>query len=183
MVLPRRQWGIDVLWPFLAHARDKAQFATAVAYVRDAIELRRDLVLNMIARAGQRLKGKRLEEERQIVSQAWTARKDVKAFVRIDRELIPCILEHADMHVSMWLINSLADTYLNTMMLLQETLRVPNSYRDKMLATLDALERGDGPAASRILDSYLEDVEQAILEALPEGMRNVYLSKLEKLPR
>ncbi len=182
VVRPRRDWGVNVLWSVLAHARDTGRYEEAVSLIRDALEIRRDLVQTILERAAPRLKGRHLEEERDIVSRAWTARKDVAAFLKADRRLIPAISEHAGMYVSVWLINSLAETYINSLLLIKEALQVPSTYRDKMLAMLGALERGDGPGAQRLMASYLEDINAAIVAALPPGIKQFFSDGWSSVP-
>ena len=83
------------------------------------------------------------------------------------------------MLVSAWVINSLADTYVNAMKLLETDFRIPSSYLQDMEDILTALEAGDGDQAVFALNRWIDNLQKEILVCLPDAIRQVYLNRVQ----
>lgn len=166
-VIPRLHWSSMALWGVFRHTFAQIDPGFAASLADDALALRRQLVCNLVTRAASHLQGMDLSQEEALLDQAWDAREQPNAFVVLDRELLPRILERAGMLASLWTLNSLADMYLHIMQELSSAFRVPASYRPQMRAMLGALQRGNAEEACAALRSYLRDLDQAVLAALP----------------
>lgn len=174
-VLPRREWTADALAPVLRHALASGDLLALVPLVRDGLELRRSLVLDLVERAAGRVPRGGLDGARRVVREAWSARADGPRFVRIDREILPHLLEAAAMWPSLWLINSLAPSYLAAVEDITAALSVPASYERAHLAMLDAIEAGDGAEARRLFGAYLDELDRSLVATWPaEVVRLVF---------
>ncbi len=137
----------------------------------DAIALRRGLLVDQMGRAARRVKPGELDEARALAREAWEVRDDMAAFARIDRLVLPIVLQVAGMYASLWLMNALATPYLAVMVDVVQDARVPDSYLEKHLAVFDAVEAGDSEGARRAMSDYLSDVDSEILASLPAELR------------
>ena len=174
-VLPRREWTADALAPVLRHALASGDLLALVPLVRDGLELRRSLVLDLVERAAGQVPRGGLDGARRVVREAWSARADGPRFVRIDREILPHLLEAAAMWPSLWLINSLAPSYLAAVEDITAALSVPASYERAHLAMLDAIEAGDGAEARRLFGAYLDELDRSLVASWPaEVVRLVF---------
>jgi DNA-binding FadR family transcriptional regulator len=170
-VQPRRHWTAPVLGPLLARGLRTADGGSLAVLVRDAMDLRRALLLELLGRAARPLAGTRLEEPRRWVDRAWACREDLPAFFVADREVLPLTLEAAGMLASLWTLNALADSYLGVMAVVGQRLVVPPGYRDDHEAVLQALEGGDAARARERFEGYLGALDAAILRCVPAAWR------------
>jgi GntR family transcriptional repressor for pyruvate dehydrogenase complex len=173
VALPRNRWRAEVLAYALGDLLQREAWQELAPIAQDAIALRRGLMVDQMARAARRVQPGQLERARGLVQQAWDIREDMAAFARIDRRVIPSVLEVAQMYASLWLMNALATPYLAVMVEVVKGARVPDSYLAKHLAVFDAVESGDSAAARSAMADYLHDVDVEILASLPEQLRSV----------
>ncbi|HMR76564.1 MAG TPA: GntR family transcriptional regulator [Polyangiaceae bacterium] len=173
-VQPRRRWTAGVLANVIAHAIESGDFAALVPLLRDARALRRWVVLDMLERAaahfGADARGV-LDGVRARVEAAWAARSDSYAFLAIDRETLPEILEVAGMLPSLFLVNSLAAPYFAVMRTVPGASPVLADYREQQMAVIDAVERGDGACARARMSAYLDQLDAQVLGFLPDDVR------------
>lgn len=167
VVRPRREWTADALAPALTHALASGDLASLLLLARDGLELRRSLVLDLVGRAAGRVARGALDGARAVVRAAWAKRGDARAFVPLDRELLPHVLEAAGMWPSLWLINSLAPSYLAAVGGITQHLAVPAPYEHAHLTMLDAIEAGDGPRARAVFGAYLDELDRALVASQP----------------
>jgi DNA-binding FadR family transcriptional regulator len=174
MVQPRRRWTAGVLANVIAHAMERGDVAALIPLLRDAQTLRRWVVLDMLERAagasGVRARGA-LDGVRARVEAAWAARGDGYAFLTIDRETLPEILETAGMLPSLFLVNSLAAPYFAVMRTVPGASPVLADYREQQLAVIDAVECGDGARARVLMSAYIDQLDAQVLGFLPEDVR------------
>jgi len=170
-VLPRRSWNSKVIAWVLRREIEASNWPAVVPIVQDGFFIRRVLVLEVVGRAASQVTPGTLEGPRAAVQHAWDRRHDMRAFAIEDRKIIPLALEAAGMLSSLWLLNSLADAYLNVMAILASDAVVPQSYVTAHMAMLDALEAGDERGARAYLGSYLDELDAAIVKSMPTGLR------------
>jgi DNA-binding FadR family transcriptional regulator len=170
-VLARRHWSMRALAGVLHYGLVQQDWDGLEPVVRDALDLRRSLMLDLIERAAGQLGGRRLDRTRKAVEQAWASRADAAAFARQERAVVPTVLETAGMHASLGLVNSLAEPYLAVIAAMAPRAPVPANYVAAHMAVLDALEAGDGAEARRCQSRYLDDLDRSLLKMLPQPLR------------
>jgi DNA-binding FadR family transcriptional regulator len=177
-VRPRRRWTAGVLASVVERALARGKFDELVPLFADARSLRRWVVLDMLERAADHFAASPpalgehpLDPVRAIVDEAWEHRHDTEAFVAIDRDTLPGILEAAGMLPSLLLVNSLAAPYLAVMRAVPAASPVLASYRESQHEVLDAVERGDGREARKLMTDYLGELDERVLGFLPEHVR------------
>lgn len=177
-VQPRRRWGAGALAGVIAHALSRGELDALIPLLRDARALRRWVVLDMLERAAKRFasqppaRGEHpLDPVRAMVEAAWAARDDAHAFLTIDRETLPAMLEHAGMLPSMMLVNSLAAPYFAVLRAVPTASPVLDGYRERQLAVVDAVERGEPAKARRLMTKYLDELDERVLGFLPDDVR------------
>lgn len=170
LVQPRRAWTADALSHVLAHAMEHGHLEELLPLVRDGLELRRSLVLELVGRAAGRVPRGGLDATRAKVRETWAARNDMRAFIRLDRQILIYILEAAQMWPSLWLMNTLAPSYLAAIGGMAAGMHPPPSFESAHLALLDAIERGDAEAARTGFGRYLDDLDRSLVETLPKEL-------------
>lgn len=166
-VRPRREWTADALASIVSQAMASGDIDALLPVVGDGLELRRSLVSDLVERAAGRVKRGSLETARMLVHEAWSARAEPHRFVRLDREILPHVLEAAQMWPSLLFLNSMAASYLAVVDGLAPMLRVPASYVPAHLAVLAAVEEGRGAEARRVFSLYLDELDQTLVAPLP----------------
>ncbi|MBK8942165.1 MAG: FadR family transcriptional regulator [Polyangiaceae bacterium] len=167
MVRPRRSWTADALASIVSHAMASGDIDALLPVVGDGLELRRMLVTDLVERAAGRVKKGSLETAKMLVHEAWSARAEPNRFVRLDREILPSMLEAARMWPSLLFLNSMAASYLAVVDGIAPMMTVPASYVPAHLAVLAAVEEGRGAEARRVFSLYLDELDQSLVAPLP----------------
>jgi DNA-binding FadR family transcriptional regulator len=175
-VRPRRQWNAGALGSVIARALAAGDLGALLPLLSDARSVRRWVVVDMLARAAEHfaahpVEGHPLDAARALVEAAWQRRSDVAAFIAVDREILPAILEAAGMLPSLLLVNSLAAPYLAVMHAVPAASPVLDDYRERQHRIVEAVERGDAPTARRLAAEYLDRLDDRILAFLPSDAR------------
>ena len=173
-VQPRRRWTAGVLAIVITHALSQGDWAALIPLLRDSREVRRWVVLDMMERAAEQFgpgNEGALDGVRARVEEAWAVRDDALAFLTIDRETLPEILEAAGMLPSLFLVNSLAAPYFAVMRAVPSAPPVLSDYREQQFAVLDAVERGDSVRARALMTAYVDQIDELALSVLPEEVR------------
>ncbi len=166
-VLPMHQWSARALAPVVRSRLDRRDWAGLGRIVEDALALRRDLVLPLVERAASRLSPGSLDAARRALESAWRVRSDPASFVDHDRRVLPLVLEAAGMYPSLWVVNSLTDSYVEVMSAIGGAGPAPDTYLCANHAIFDALEAGEGAVATQRMAEYLDVVDAGIVSAFP----------------
>jgi DNA-binding FadR family transcriptional regulator len=178
-VLPRRFWTGNALSSVFLHGLAGDDVETLQPLVADGFSLRRSQVLAFMSRAAGRVRPGDLDPVRDLVARAWALRADADAFYWTDWEVVPRVLELAQMFPSLWVLNSLAECYLGVMMTVIQTIDVPASYVPAHRAVFDAQERGDADGARRHMAAYLDDLDEVIVAVLPPKLQERFRADAE----
>jgi DNA-binding FadR family transcriptional regulator len=170
VVRPRSRWRLGALPSVLGGLIDAGEVSTVVELLRDALELRRSLVLDLLERAATRAPFDAPEPIRAAAVAAWNARDDHAAFLERDHQFLAGILDAAGMSATLWLLNDVRRTYEAVVLSLAIEARPPDSYLSSHLATLEALQRGDGLAAREAFEAFLDDLDATLVATLPDTL-------------
>lgn len=167
VITPRRAWTSDALAAAMSFELRLGHVEELTRMVEDALALRRSLVLDMLERAAAHLQPGGLDRARAALEKAVSVSADRIEFLRADREVLPLVLEAAQMFPSLWLLNSLAAPYLAVMAELGGAASLEPAYRRAHLETFDALEAGDGARARARFARHLDVADRMLVDALP----------------
>jgi DNA-binding FadR family transcriptional regulator len=162
VVRDRREWTFDALPAFILFG-DPAGLG---AMVRDLFGVRRLLFLDVLRLVAHRVNASALQEARAAVARAWASRADVGTFLREDFEFVRAIAVAADFLPALWMLNSLAGTYLSLARMMTGAATVPDDYLATYETVILALERRDAEAAVQAMDRYLQRHDKGVLAAL-----------------
>jgi DNA-binding FadR family transcriptional regulator len=166
-VLERRSWKADVTPYVFYHLVGTGEFEQLGRLFQDGFFFQRFLVLGLMEQAAGDLEGSDLSSVRALVDRAWEHREDPARFMKYQRQILPEILERAGRMTSLWFLNSIATPYLGTMAAIARSAEIPDSFSDLLYDTIDALEDGDAARARASYEAALDDIDQAIRDALP----------------
>lgn len=162
VVRDRREWTFDALPAYIRFGNP----AGLGALVRDLFGVRRLIFLDVLRLVGQRVNPAVLAEARVAVARAWASRADVGTFLREDFEFVRAITVAADFLPALWMLNSLAGTYLSLARMMTGAATVPEDYLASYEAVIVALERHDVDAAVQAMERYLERHDRGVLGAM-----------------
>jgi GntR family transcriptional regulator, transcriptional repressor for pyruvate dehydrogenase complex len=166
VVRPRRDWSIDVLPHYLSHgaaARGPEQLG---ALVKDLLDVRRGLFVEVVRIVGPRLRKESLQPARERIEAAWAARGNIEDFVKEDFEAIRALVEAADFLPALWMLGGLAGVYAAIAARLTGAAMAPPDYLSSYNRIFDALGSGRTQTACKELQSYLERHDKRLLAAM-----------------
>jgi GntR family transcriptional repressor for pyruvate dehydrogenase complex len=166
VVREARDWTFDVLPAYMRYGAPLKGVETIIRLLKDLLETRRLLYLNVLRMVAPRIPVGSLGTARAALARAWASRQDTAGFLHEDFELVRSITEAADFLPALWMLNSLAGTYLEfgrTMM--ASPSMVPDDYLSTYETVFSALEKNDPDTACNAMARYLELYDRRILGA------------------
>lgn len=161
-VCERREWTFDVLPAYIRFGNPES----IGSMVRDLFGVRRLLFIDVLRLVGARVNSAALGDARAAVARAWASRGDVGTFLREDFEFVRAITLAADFFPALWMLNSLAGTYLSLARMMTGAATVPDDYLASYEAVIIALEKHDTDAACGAMARYLERHDRGVLAAM-----------------
>lgn len=166
IALPRRNWAFSVLPAYLKHCAVTGDFDTLGRVAKEVLHLRRMLVSNVLCKDPRPLKKGDLDGARSAVQHAWEHRSDSIGFLRYDLEKTRLLFEASGKTASLWLINSIAEAYMDFAGSLPVSLVAPDDYVAVHMRFFAALEDNDPERAVKIASGFLEKHDADILAVL-----------------
>lgn len=170
IVQPRSAWRLGVLPSALGGMIRAGETDVVVGLLRDAVELRRSLVLDLLERAGDRGPLQDVEPIRAAAVNAWEARDEPALFLKRDHLFLAGVLNAAGMSATLWLLNEVRRTYESVVLSLAIDAPPPQSYLPRHIETLEALQSGDGQRAREIFEAFLDELDANLIGALPQAL-------------
>ena len=167
-----REWSIEVLPSFvrITAASEGLQGLKRVAPLfLDLLQIRKTVLAEVITMTAGRIPKGGLDRTRALLKEAWEVRRDPVQFVSADFRMMRSVVEAAEMMPAVWMLNSVAGVYLGIAQQVSFGATVAEDYLEVMDVIFTALERGEGEAASRRLEAYLERHDRRLLTIL-EGL-------------
>lgn len=165
-VRPPSQWSFDVLPAYLRFGGTALGPEGLARILVDLLAMRRALIVDLYELTAGRVRKGALAEVRRTVDRAWAARDELGRFLREDFEIQRNLLHAADFLPPLWLLNSIAEPYFSLAEMLAGTAPLPADYVRVYERALDAVERGNGKAAARIMDGYFVAYDKKLREAM-----------------
>ena len=166
MVRQPSEWSFDVLPAYLRFGGTALGPEGLARILADLLAMRRALIVDLYELTAGRVKPGGLDGVRRTVERAWSARDELGRFLREDFEIQRGLLHAADFLPPLWLLNSIADPYYSLAGMLAGTAPLPGDYLRVYQRALDAVERGNGRAAARIMDGYFLAYDRRLRAAL-----------------
>jgi DNA-binding FadR family transcriptional regulator len=160
------EWSIEVLPAVLRHARPGPGEPTMAEVFGDLLALRRSMMVEILRIIAPRVPAGGTREARSAMARAWAARGQPAAFQREDLAVFRGLVEAARFYPALWLLNRLAEVYLEIGGALPMLITAPADYVDVNEQVLDALEQGEGAAAVTALDGYLARHDRRLMTLL-----------------
>jgi DNA-binding FadR family transcriptional regulator len=165
VVRPYRDWSIEVIAAYVRYGKPTADQPSIARILLDLLAIRRALVLEVIRLTAPRVgKGGTLAA-RAAMARSWSLR-DHPTYVREDFEIMRAIAETARFTPGLWLLNRMAELWLNAADELRMVLRPPDDYVVVHTKLFDLLEAGNGDAACTLMADYLERHDAKLSAAL-----------------
>lgn len=165
VVRPYREWSFEVIAAYLRHGKPDASQPSIGQILIDLLSMRRAVVLQVIRLTAARIPRDGTRGARLAMARAWSLR-DQPAYVAEDFEVMRQIAEAAKFTPGLWLLNRLADIWLDAASVLRLAVRAPDDYVPVHTRFFELLEDGRGDEACRLMEEYLERHDSRIVEVL-----------------
>jgi GntR family transcriptional regulator, transcriptional repressor for pyruvate dehydrogenase complex len=166
VVRPLREWSIEVLPAYLRYAKPGPGQPSVARMLLDLLALRRAVFRDVIKLVAPRMQAGSTLPARAALARAWAARHNPSAFPHEDFSVIRAVAENAQFVPAVWMLNRLAGVYLEIAETVASSATIPEDYLESHTRLLDALDRGDGPAAEQAIADYLERHDRALTRTL-----------------
>jgi DNA-binding FadR family transcriptional regulator len=164
-VRPYRDWSIEVIAAYLRHGKPDASQPTLAQVLIDMFAMRRAVVTEVIRLTASRIPKGGTKTARLAMARAWSLREQ-PAYVAEDFEVMRQIALAAKFTPGLWLLNRVADIWLDAASALRLAIRAPDDYVAVHSKFFDLIEDGQGEAARKLMDDYLERHDGRIVDML-----------------
>ena len=165
VVRDRSEWSIDVL-PTVLQRQAFETPRQAVETVRDLLTVRRPMMTEILRLTAGRIDAEGVARARRAVARAWAARHTTSDFTVEDFQAVRTIATAANFLPALWFLNAVQGVYLELARLMAGSIPPPEEYASTLERVLDHIEEGDGEAASNVMDRYLKQHDEQLLEVL-----------------
>jgi DNA-binding FadR family transcriptional regulator len=168
VVLPKRDWSLDVLPAYLRHGRPGPGEPGIGQLIRDMLVMRTRLISDLIAVVAPRLDPDKLGGARDALEAAWAAR-DTPEFHQLDLEVFRELVEAAGFLPALWLLNQLGHVYADVASRVAPIDALggpPADYLESYHRFFAALQRGESAAAVELLVEYFDRHDARLLPLL-----------------
>jgi len=166
VVCEPRDWSFDVLPAMIAYGAPKQGLRWLVRLVKDLLDLRKIVVVEVLRLVAPRIARGSLDKARAAAARAFAARRDASIFHREDFEFVREIVLAADFLPGLLMLNSLGRTYLGLARTMTSAAAIPDDYLVSYETVLAALERNDGDKAGSAMAAYLDGHDGKVITAL-----------------
>lgn len=165
VVRPYRDWSIEVLPAYLRYGKPDVGQPAIVRMVVDVLAMRRGVVLEVLRLTVPRVPRGGTTGARAAMARAWSMR-DQPGYAREDFEVMRVIIEAAQFTPGLWLLNRLADVWLDAAAMLGFNVRLSDDYVAVFTRFFDLIEAGEVDAAYGVMREYLERLDAKLIGAL-----------------
>ena len=168
VVRPYRDWSIEVIAAYMRYGKPEGNQPSIGRILIDMFAMRRAVVLEVIRLTASRVPKGGTQGARLAMARAWSLR-DQPAYASEDFEVMRHIVEAAKFTPGLWLLNRVADIWLDAASALRFAIRAPDDYVAVHNKFFDLIERGDGDGACALMTEYLERHDARLAGALGEA--------------
>lgn len=165
VVRPYRDWSIEVIGGYVRYGKPEGNQPSVGQILIDMLSMRRAVLLETIRVTASRIPKGGTAAARLAMARAWSLRNEV-TYVREDFEVMRAIVEAARFTPGVWMLNRVADIYLDLANVVRFALKAPDDYVAVHTKFFDMLEAGQGDAACDLMKDYLLRHDAAIEKML-----------------
>lgn len=168
MVRPYRDWSIEVIGAYVRYGKPELGQPSIGRIMIDMLAMRRAVVLEVIRLTASRVPRGGTAGARLAMARAWSMREH-PTYAREDFEVMRQIVEAAKFTPGLWLLNRVADIWVDAAGALRYIIHAPDDYVAVHTKFFDLIEEGNADAACQLMAEYLERHDDRISRAL-QGM-------------
>ena len=165
VVRPYRDWSIEVIGAYMRYGKPDANQPSLGRIMIDMLAIRRALVLEVIRLTASRVPRGATQGARLAMARAWQLR-DQPNYVREDFEVMRQMVEAAKFTPGLWLLNRLADIWVEGAASVGFVVRPPDDYVATHTKFFDLVENGRGDEAVALMTDYLDRHDEGIVKLL-----------------
>jgi GntR family transcriptional repressor for pyruvate dehydrogenase complex len=165
VVRPYRDWSIEVTAAYLRYGKPDAGQPSIGRILIDLLAMRRAVVLEVIKLTANRIPKGGTTAARAAMARAWSLR-DQPEYVREDFEVMRQIAEAARFTPGLWLLNRIANLWLDAADEVRFAIRPPDDYVAVHGKFFDLIEAGEHDAAYQHMCEYLDRHDSQLSRAL-----------------
>jgi GntR family transcriptional regulator, transcriptional repressor for pyruvate dehydrogenase complex len=165
VVRPYRDWSIEVIGGYLRYGKPEGNQPSIGQILIDMLSMRRAVLLETIRVTASRITKGATAPARLAMARAWSLRNDAN-YAREDFEVMRAIVEAARFTPGVWMLNRVADIYLDLAVVLRFAVKAPDDYVSVHTKFFDMLEAGQGDEACSLMNDYLLRHDAAIEKLL-----------------
>ena len=165
VVRPYRDWSIEVIGGYLRYGKPTAMQPTIARILLDLLAIRRAIVLEVTRLVAPRMPKGGTAPARAAMARAWSLR-DTPQYVAEDFEIMRSCAEAARFTPGLWLLNRIAQLWLDAANVLRFAVRPPEDYVAVHGRFFELLEGGDADGACALMSSYLDRHDSQMARAL-----------------
>lgn len=165
VVRPYRDWSIEVIAGYLRYGKPEGNQPSIPQILTDMLSMRRAIVLEVIRQTASRVPKGGTARARLAMARAWALR-DQPGYVREDFEVMRSIVEAAQFTPGLWMLNRVADIYLDLASTLHFVVRPPADYLAVHTRFFELVEAGDAEGACSWMSEYWIRHDAAINQLL-----------------
>jgi DNA-binding FadR family transcriptional regulator len=165
VVRPYRDWSIEVVAAYLRYGKPDVNQPTIGRLLIDLFSMRRAVVLEVIRLTASRVPRGGTAGARAAMARAWSLREQ-PGYAREDFEVMRQIVEAARFTPGLWLLNRIADIWIDAASALRFAVRAPDDYVPVHTKFFELIEGGEAEAAVVLMSEYLERHDNQLVKAL-----------------
>jgi DNA-binding FadR family transcriptional regulator len=165
VVRPYRDWSIEVIGGYLRYGKPEGNQPSIRQILTDMLSMRRAVLLEVIRVCASRVTKGGTAAARLAMARAWSLRDEAN-YAREDFEVMRAIVEAARFTPGVWMLNRVADIYLDLAVVVRFAIKAPADYVAVHTKFFDLLESGQGDAACALMGDYLLRHDAAIEKLL-----------------
>ena len=165
VVRPYRDWSIEVIAAYLRYGKPDPTQPTIGRILIDLFAMRRAVVIDVVRMTASRVPKGGTQGARLAMARAWSMR-DQPGYAREDFEVMRQIVEAAQFTPGLWLLNRVANIWMDAAAALRFAVRAPDDYVATHTKFFDLIEAGDADGACAVMQAYLERHDDHIVRAL-----------------
>ena len=165
VIRPYREWSLEVIAAYLKYGKPQPGQPSIARIILDMLAVRKAVVLEVVRLTAPRIPKGGTAGARGAMARAWTVR-DQPSYAREDFEVMRQVAEAAQFTPGLWLLNRIANLWLDAASSLRFALHAPEDYVVTYTRFFDLIEAKDANGAVHMMGDYLDRHDRAVAKVL-----------------